>query len=61
MSREIRVYSEKDIKKIVDKKVNAKLHAYDLLINSLKNKVNDLDKIVALKFNRVERRLKYEK
>jgi hypothetical protein len=46
MVQTIRVYSEKDIKKIVKSEISKKFHAYDVLLNSLNLKIIDLDRII---------------
>jgi hypothetical protein len=56
--QQITNYSKKDIQEIVKEEVEKRFYSFERLLNSLKNKVDDLDKIVQLRFNRNERRLK---
>lgn len=50
--QQITNYSRKDIQEIVKEEVEKRFYSFERLLNSLKNKVNDLDKIVQLKFER---------
>ena len=44
------VYSEKDIKEMVEKEFSKKMHSYDIILNNLNQKIVDLDRIIS-KFN----------
>jgi hypothetical protein len=46
MAQKITIYSEKDIKRIVKEEVEKKFNAFEVLLNSLKLKVIDLEKII---------------
>jgi hypothetical protein len=45
MVQKINNYSEKDIKKIVKNEVSKKFHAYDIMLNHLKGRIIDLEKV----------------
>jgi hypothetical protein len=51
--QQITNYSKKDIQEIVKDEVEKRFYSFERLLNSLKNKVNDLDRIVQLKFNKI--------
>ncbi len=51
--QQINNYSKKDIQEIVKEEVEKRFYSFERLLNSLKNKVDDLDKIVQLKFNKI--------
>ena len=54
--QKINNWSKPDIQKIVREEVKKRFYSFERLLDSLKNKVNDLDKIIQLKFNRDIRR-----
>jgi low affinity Fe/Cu permease len=46
MSQTINIYSKKDIERFIDEELIKKFHAYNVLLNTLHSKVNDLDRII---------------
>jgi len=45
MTTNIKIYSENDINKIVKEQVQKRFYSFERLLNSLKTRVDDLDKM----------------
>ena len=49
MVTDIKIYSEKDMKRMIKAEVSSRVYAYDLIINHLKNRLVDIEKIMEKK------------
>lgn len=58
MVRNIEILTREDIKKMVKEEVSKKTYSFERLLNSLKTKVNDLDRIISLKEKRMDKKWK---
>jgi hypothetical protein len=58
MSTKIKIYSERDIKRIVRDAVKQASFSYERILNSLKIKIIDLDRIVSMQDKARRRRWK---
>ncbi len=46
MTTNIKIYSERDLKRMIKKEIGLRFYSYELILNRLKNRLIDIEKIM---------------